>query len=105
VSIDDEVGAIVFLLTADVSGPVNITAPNPVTNAEFTRVLGTVLRRPTALPIPKFAPKLLLGSEMAETLLFSGQRVMPRKLTAAGYEFRDPQLEGALRRLLEKPAA
>jgi uncharacterized protein (TIGR01777 family) len=105
ISIDDEVGAIIFLLTADVSGPVNLTAPNPVTNADFAHTLGTVLRRPTAMPIPKFGPKLLLGGELAEALLFTGQRVVPTKLQQAGYEFRDPDLEGALRRLLGKPAA
>jgi uncharacterized protein len=105
ISIDDEVGAIVFLLGAPVSGPVNLTAPNPVTNAEFARVLGSVLRRPTALPIPAFGPKLLLGSELAEALLFTGQRVAPRVLEAAGYRFTHPDLEGALRSLLDKPAA
>jgi uncharacterized protein len=105
ISIDDEVGATVFLLGAPVSGPVNLTAPNPVTNAEFARVLGSVLRRPTALPIPAFGPKLLLGSELAEALLFTGQRVAPRVLEAAGYRFTHPDLEGALRSLLDKPAA
>jgi uncharacterized protein (TIGR01777 family) len=105
ISIDDEVGAIVFLLDATVAGPVNLTAPNPVTNAEFTKVLGTVLRRPTAMPIPSFGPKLLLGREAADALLFTGQRVLPRVLESAGYRFADPQLEGALRRLLDKPAA
>lgn len=105
ISIDDEVGAIRFLLDADVSGPVNLTAPNPVTNAEFATTLGSVLRRPTALPIPAFGPKLLLGGELAEALLFTGQRVLPRVLLDAGYQFTDTHLEGALRRLLGKPAA
>jgi uncharacterized protein (TIGR01777 family) len=105
ISIDDEVAAILFLLTADVSGPVNLTAPEPVTNREFTHVLGSVLRRPTALPVPKFGPKLLLGGELAEALLFTGQRVLPKRLEAAGFSFQDPTLEGALRRLLGKPAA
>ena len=101
ISIDDEVAAITHLLTADISGPVNLTAPNPVTNAEFTDTLGDVLGRPTILPIPKFGPKLLLGGELAENLLFSGQKVLPGVLEAdAGFEFRQPDLATALRHLL-----
>jgi uncharacterized protein len=100
ISIDDEVGAIEHLLTADVAGAVNLTAPNPVTNREFTKVLGTVLKRPTLLPIPSFGPKLLLGSELADALLFTGQRVVPAQLEASGYSFRHPTLEVALRALL-----
>ena len=76
ISIDDEVAAITHLLTADTTGAVNLTAPKPVTNAEFADTLGDVLHRPTFLPIPKFGPKLLLGSELADNLLFSGQRVL-----------------------------
>ena len=95
ISIDDEVGAIVHLLSSAVSGPVNLTAPNPVTNAEFTDTLGTALHRPTMLPIPKFGPRLLLGAELADNLLFAGQRVVPKVLTADGYEFRHPDLADA----------
>ena len=95
ISIDDEVGAIVHLLSSAVSGPVNLTAPNPVTNAEFTDTLGTALHRPTMLPIPKFGPRLLLGADLADNLLFSGQRVVPKVLTADGYEFRHPDLADA----------
>jgi NAD dependent epimerase/dehydratase family enzyme len=84
---------------------VNITAPVPVTNAEFTKTLGTVLHRPTVLPVPSFGPKLLLGPELAGVLLFEGQRVLPRVLEASGYQFRHPELEGALRSLLDKPAS
>jgi len=102
IGIDDEVGAIEFLLGADISGPVNLTAPNPVTNAEFTKVLGSVLGRPTLLPVPAFGPKVLLGSELAEQLLFTSARVLPGVLTDAGYEFRSPDLEGALREELGK---
>lgn len=102
IGIADEVGAIVFLLDADVSGPVNLTAPTPVTNAEFTKVLGRVLGRPTLLPVPAFGPKILLGSELAEQLLFTSARVLPDVLTGAGYEFRSPDLEGALREELGK---
>ena len=97
ISIDDEVGAIVHLLTSDVSGPVNLTAPNPVTNATFTDTLGDVLNRPTILPIPKFGPKLLLGEELAENLLFTGQKVVPTVLEADGFVFRHRDLADALR--------
>jgi hypothetical protein len=101
ISIDDEVAAIAHLLTAETSGPVNLTAPNPVTNAEFTEVLGEVLHRPTVLPIPKFGPKLLLGGELADNLLFTGQKVHPRVLAAGpGFTFRHPDLPTALRALL-----
>ena len=96
ISIDDEVGAIVHLLSSDVSGAVNLTAPHPVTNAEFTDTLGTALHRPTMLPIPKFGPRLLLGAELAENLLFTGQRVVPNVLLADGYRFRHPDLADAL---------
>ena len=101
ISIDDEVAAIAHLLTADTSGPVNLTAPNPSTNAEFTDTLGDVLHRPTFMPIPKFGPKLLLGGELADNLLFSGQRVLPAVLNAdEGFTFQHPDLATALRALL-----
>ncbi len=100
ISIDDVVGGIVHLLNSEVSGPVNLTAPSPVTNASFTDTLGDVLGRPTVLPIPKFGPKLLLGSELAENLLFTGQKVLPTVLQQDGYDFNDPDLEPALRSLL-----
>lgn len=102
IHIDDEVGAIVHLLTSDLSGPVNLTAPNPVTNAVFADTLGSVLGRPTFLPIPSFGPKLVLGAELADNLLFSGQKVMPSALDTDGYSFVHPTLEGALRDLLKK---
>lgn len=100
IGIDDEVGAIAFLLDHDISGPVNLTAPNPATNAEYTKVLGRVLGRPTLLPVPSFGPKLVLGSELAEQLLFTSARVLPQVLADAGYEFVSPDLEGALRKVL-----
>jgi uncharacterized protein (TIGR01777 family) len=102
ISIDDEIGAIEYLLTANVSGAVNLTAPNPVTNAEFTKVLASVLKRPAIVPVPTFAPKLLLGGELADALLFTGQRVIPAALNASGYTFKHPTLESALRSLLSK---
>ncbi len=100
----DEVGAIQHLLTADVAGPVNLTSPRPVTNREMTAALGRVLKRPTVVPIPAFGPRLLLGRELADELLFSGQRVLPRVLQASGYTFRLPELEAALRALLHEGA-
>jgi uncharacterized protein (TIGR01777 family) len=104
ISLDDEIAAIEFLLDSTVSGPVNLTAPNPVTNAEFTRVLAGVLRRPAILPIPSFGPKILLGSALADALLFTGQRVLPGVLNTNGFVFAHPTLESALRSLLDKPA-
>lgn len=100
ISITDEVGAICHLLSSSVSGPVNLTAPSPVTNAEFTRTLATVLRRPAFVPVPSFGPKILLGGELADALLFTGQRVLPETLTSDGYLFAHPTLETALRALL-----
>ena len=102
ISIDDEIGAIEYLLSANVSGAVNLTAPNPVTNAEFTKVLASVLKRPAIVPVPTFAPKILLGGELADALLFTGQRVIPAALNASGYSFKHTTLESALRSLLSK---
>ena len=73
-----------------------------MTNAEFTTTLGAVLHRPTLLPTPSFGPRLLLGGELANTLLYESQRVLPAKLTASGYHFRHPTLEAALRAVLDK---
>lgn len=83
----------------DLSGPVNVTAPNSATNREFTKTLGKVLRRPTILPIPAFAARIALG-EMADELLLASARVLPTRLQETGYEFRCPVLEGALRHVL-----
>jgi uncharacterized protein (TIGR01777 family) len=99
ISIDDEVRAIRFLVDADVSGPVNLVAPNPVTNAEYTKTLGGVLRRPTTI-LPITGPRLLYGRELADSLLLTSQRVVPAALTAAGFEFTHPDLRGALQDLL-----
>ena len=92
-----------WLLTNDVHGAVNLSAPNPVTNGEFTRVLGRVLRRPTLLPIPKPALWLRLGRELTQELLYASQRVEPTVLSDRGYEFRHPELEDALRTVLDRP--
>ncbi len=100
VAIDDVAGAIVHVLqTETLAGPVNVVVPNPVTNAEFTRILGRVLKRPTLIPVPKFAPRLVMG-DMADALLFASARVVPRQLEASGYPFRFSVLEDALRFLL-----
>lgn len=100
ISIVDQVGAILHLLEHDVHGPVNLSSPNPVTNAEFTATLASVLRRPAVLPVPRFALRLVFG-EMIEDLLAS-IRVQPVKLAESGYRFRQPDLEGALRDLLDR---
>jgi uncharacterized protein (TIGR01777 family) len=102
ISIDDEIGAIEHLLTANVSGAVNLTAPNPVTNAEFTKALAAVLKRPAIVPVPTFAPKIVLGGELADALLFTGQRVIPAALNASGYNFKHTTIESAFRSLLSK---
>lgn len=100
IALEDEIRAIRFLIDHDISGPVNLTAPAPVTNAVFTKALGRVLHRPTALPIPSFGPKLLLGSELTSALLLEGQRALPELLLEAGFEFRYEDLETALRTIL-----
>jgi uncharacterized protein len=95
ISLTDEVEAIVHLLGSGVSGPVNLTAPNPVTNAEFTRTLGRVLHRPTPLPVPGFALSLTLG-EFARSSILGGRRAVPQKLLDSGFPFAHPELEPAL---------
>ena len=102
ISITDEVNAIIHLLTSQLSGPINLTAPEPVTNAGFTKELSKAVSRPAVLPIPSFGPKLLLGGELADALLFTGQRVIPSALTRDGYVFTHQTLDAALRALLKK---
>ncbi len=100
IHIDDEVRAIQFLIeTAAASGPFNVTAPKPVTNREFSRVLGQVMHRPALFPVPSFVLQLLLG-EMS-TVLLDGQRAVPQNLLDLGFTFRFPDLEAALRDLLD----
>ncbi len=99
-AIDDAIGAVLHALaTPTLSGPVNAVAPQPVTNAEFAKTLGRVLSRPVFLPLPPFAVKLAFG-EMGEELLLASTRVEPQRLKESGYEFRFPELEGALRHVL-----
>ena len=96
VSLDDEIGAIGFLLeTASVDGPVNLVGPTPVTNAEFTKALAEAVHRPTSLPVPEFAIKGVLGA-MGEELLLYGQRAVPAQLEKTGYQFRHLSLGDAL---------
>lgn len=102
ISLTDEVRAIEFLINNDISGPVNLCTPNPVTNLQFTKALGGVLKRPTLLPVPLFGPKLLFGNELVEQLILASQKAVPSVLTSAGFRFEDPELEPALRRILKK---
>ena len=95
IHLEDEVNAIIFLLDQEVSGPVNLTAPEPVRNETFTKEVGDALGRPTWIPAPKFGLKLALG-EFAEEGLLASQRVVPRVLEREGFEFRFPGLRGAL---------
>jgi len=105
ITLDDEVAAIVHVLEhEDLRGPVNLTAPGAVTNAEFTRALGAALHRPTLLPVPMIALNLIFGSEMVREMLLGGQRVRPAALDASGFEFGQPEIEGALRAVLGAPA-
>jgi uncharacterized protein (TIGR01777 family) len=103
ISLEDEVRAIEHLLTSEAAGAVNLTAPAPVINAEFTKTLGQVLHRPTLVPVPRFGPSLLVGGEAAETLLYTGQRVLPRVLEADAFTFSHRDLETALRWAVQKP--
>ena len=100
VHLDDVVGALLCCVdNAGADGPVNVTAPNPVTNAELSRALGHVLGRPAVLPVPGMAVKLLYG-EMAE-MVTTGQRAVPARLGQLGYVFRHPELEEALHDVLK----
>lgn len=103
IAVTDHVRAVQHLLTADIEGPVNLTAPNPVRNSEFAATLASVLHRPALLPVPAFGPKLLLGAELAEALLLDGQRVDAGVLRASGnFTFDHPDLESALRVVLDR---
>ena len=100
ISLEDEIRAISFIIhNSNIVGPVNLTAPNPVNNKEFTKVLGKVLKRPTIVPLPGFAAKLIFG-EMADAILLTGNRVLPNKLIEAGFKFNHETLEIALKNVL-----
>jgi uncharacterized protein (TIGR01777 family) len=102
IHLDDLVGIICHALANPMNGAFNGTAPNPVTNADFTSELASVLGRPALFPVPGFALKAMFG-EMAEMLL-GGQRVLPRATEAAGYRFQYPELGAALRNILNNPS-
>jgi uncharacterized protein (TIGR01777 family) len=103
ISIDDDVAAIRHALgDPNLHGPVNFTAPNPVTNADFTKALGRALKRPAVLTVPGLALRALFGTQMAEEMLLAGQRVLPAKLEEAGFTFRHPTLAEALPAVLRK---
>jgi uncharacterized protein len=104
ISLEDEIRALRFLIDEDLSGPVNLTGPEPVTNAELTKALGEVMRRPTVFPIPTLAIKALYG-EMGESLATVSQRAVPRALLDAGFTFRHPTIVSALRTALGTKAA
>ena len=102
IGLEDLVKLFIFLINNDsIEGVVNATSPNPVTNADFTSTLGSILSRPTILPVPEFGIKLIFG-EMGEKLLLEGARVLPAKLQETGFEFEHPKLEDALRKALDK---
>ncbi len=101
ISLADEVQAILFcLIEEQMSGPVNLTAPEPVTNAELTRTLGRVVHRPTLVPTPTAALKVLFGDDMVREALLGGTRAVPAKLQAAGFQWLHPTLDVALRDIL-----
>jgi uncharacterized protein len=101
VTLDDAVAAIEHALSVEsLSGPVNVVAPRPVTNEEFTKAMGGALSRPTFFPVPAFAARLAFG-EMADATLLSSQRAEPARLTESGFVFKYPEIEGALRHVLK----
>lgn len=100
ISMADEIGAILHLLATDVSGPVNLTSPNPVTNLEYTKTLGRVVNRPTFLPTPLLPVKAVYGSELVDALMLGSLRVVGVRLAESGYEFEHPDVESALRAVI-----
>jgi uncharacterized protein len=100
VAVQDVVGAMDHVLNHDeLQGPVNTVAPNPVSNAEFTKTLAAVLKRPAIFPMPAFAVRLIFG-QMGTELFLASQRVEPAKLAASGYQFQHPDLKNALQEIL-----
>ena len=102
ITLADHLAAVSFLLTSDVRGPVNLTAPAPVTNAQLTKALGRALHRPTFLTAPAFALRLALGRERADNLLLASQRAVPAVLLEAGFDFTHEDLEHGLAAALER---
>jgi len=104
ISLADEVRALRFLIDEDLAGPVNLVGPTPATNRDMTKALGRAMRRPTILPIPVLAIRLLYG-EMGESLATVSQRVVPQRLQDAGFTFTHDTIETALREALDEPKA
>ncbi|MEX2322160.1 MAG: TIGR01777 family oxidoreductase [Acidimicrobiia bacterium] len=100
VSLDDHTRATLHALDGEIAGPINVVAPNPVMHRTFIRALGRVLRRPTVMPVPRLVLDAVLGRELAAALVHEGQRVMPERLAADGFEFHDTDVESALRQAL-----
>jgi NAD dependent epimerase/dehydratase family enzyme len=102
ISLDDEVGAIRFALEQEgVAGPVNLTGPDPVTNAAFTQAVGEAMHRPALLVVPGFALRLARGAEMVDEMVLTGQRAVPGVLRTKGYSFQHSTLPAALAAALE----
>ncbi len=99
VDMQDVVGAILHAMKTNIQGPMNVVAPNPVTNAEFTKALGSVLSKPTIFPMPAFAARLAFG-QMADELLLASQRVEPMKLKQTGYPFKFVEVRNSLQTIL-----
>ncbi len=100
ISLNDEVRAIIFTLEQRLKGPINLVCPTPITNAEFTRVLAQMLRRPALLTVPTVALKIALGAELVDQALLASQRIVPARLIEAGFKFDSPDSETALRTIL-----
>lgn len=101
IGLGDTVRAIQHIIDGDVSGPVNLVAPKPVRSAEFSKRLGKALRRPTVMPIPKFALDILLGRELSDALVFTSARVSPRVLLDSGFSFEHRTVDTALSEVLQ----
>lgn len=101
ISIKDEINAILFIINNQtITGAVNLTAPNPVNNYEFTKILGKVIKRPTIAPLPGFIARIMFG-EMADAILLTGNKVYPKKLIDAGFSFEHSTLDKALESVLK----
>ena len=102
ITLEDQVRLISWLLSNSIEGPVNLSAPNPITNTEFTKTLGQVLGRPTVMSVPRFGPEILIGKEFARELIFTSTRAIPSIALSHGFEFAYPHLDVALNGILEK---
>lgn len=101
IGLEDEIRLITWLLSEEISGPVNLTAPEPVTNAVFTKALGSTLRKPTVFSVPRFGPRLLIGQELAKELIFTSTRAIPRVAQTNGFQFNLPQIDSGLKKILD----